>query len=102
LRAKKVNVETEIQLRHPSGKKAFSMEKGKYEVMKKTLLNCLSAKGPSTHTEILQAISKDFKQSNFVFDGSLEWHMEWVKLDLEAGKEIKRMDQKSPVKFSLV
>ena len=77
------------------------MEKGKYEVMKKTLLNCLSAKGPSTHTEILQAITEDFKQNNIVFDGSLEWHMEWVKLDLEAGKEIKRMDQDSPVKFNL-
>jgi len=94
-------MESKILLRHPAGKKAISMEKGKYEVMKKTLLNCLSAKGPSTHTEILQAITEDFKQNNIVFDGSLEWHMEWVKLDLEAGKEIKRMDQDSPVKFNL-
>ena len=94
-------MESRIQLRHPAGKKAINMEKGKYEVMKKTLLNCLSAEGPSTHTEILQAITEDFKQNNIVFDGSLEWHMEWVKLDLEAGKEIKRMDQDSPVKFSL-
>jgi len=95
-------METKIQLRHPAGKKAVSMQKGKYEVMKKTLLNCLSAKGPSTHTEILQAITEDFKQNNIVFDGSLEWHMEWVKLDLEAGKEIKRIDLDSPVKFSLM
>ena len=95
-------METKIQLRHPEGKKAISMEKGKYEVMKKTLLNCLSAKGPSTHTEILQAITEDFKQNNIVFDGSLEWHMEWVKLDLEAGKEIKRIDLDSPVKFSII
>lgn len=93
-------MESRIQLRHPAGKKAINMEKGKYEVMKKTLLNCLSAKGPSMHTEILQAITDDFKQNNIVFDGSLEWHMEWVKLDLEAGKEINRMDQDSPVKFS--
>ena len=69
-------METKIQLRHPAGKKAFSIVKGKYKVMKKALLNCLSAKGPSTLAEILQAISKDFKQSNFVFDGSLEWYME--------------------------
>ena len=95
-------METKIQLRHPEGKKAVSMEKEKYEVMKKTLLNCLSAKGPSTHTEILQAITEDFKQNSIVFSGSLEWHMEWVKLDLEAGKEIKRIDQDSPVKFSII
>ena len=94
-------MESKIQLRHRAGKKAISMEKGKYEVMKKTLLNCLSAKGPSTHTEILQALTEDFKQNNIVFDGSLEWHMEWVKLDLEAGNEIKRMDRDSPVRFSL-
>ena len=95
-------METKIQLRHPEGKKAISMEKGKYEVMKKTLLNCLSANGPSTHMEILQAITEDFKQNSIVFSGSLEWHMEWVKLDLEAGKEIKRIDLDSPVKFSLI
>lgn len=95
-------METKMQLRHPSGKKAFSMEKGKYEVMKKTLLNCLSAKGPSTQKEILQVITENFEQNNIVFDGSVKWHMEWLKLDLEAGKEIKQMDQNSPVKFSLV
>jgi len=95
-------METKIQLRHPEGKKAISMEKGKYEVMKKTLLNCLSANGPSTHREILQAITEDFKQNSIVFSGSLEWHMEWVKLDLEAGKEIKRIDKDSLVKFSLI
>jgi len=94
-------MESKIQLRHPTGKKAISMEKGKYEVIKKALLNCLSAKGPSTHAEILQAITEDFKQNNIVFDGSLEWHMEWVKLDMEARKEIKRIVDKSPVKFKL-
>jgi len=70
--------------------------------LKKTLLNCLSAKGPSTQKEILQAITENFEQNNIVFDGSVKWHMEWLKLDLEAGKEIKQMDQNSPVKFSLV
>ena len=90
---------TTIQLKHPAGKKAVSMDKGKYNTLKKVLLNCLKTKGESTHAEILQAIAEDFKRNKIKFAGSIEWHMEWVKLDLEAGKKIKRVSEKSPVKF---
>ena len=90
---------TTIQLKHPAGKKAVSMDKGKYNTLKKALLNRLKTKGGSTHAEILQAIAEDFKKNKIKFAGSIEWHMEWVKLDLEARKEIKRISDKSPVKF---
>ncbi|HKC35507.1 MAG TPA: hypothetical protein VKB95_05565, partial [Chitinophagaceae bacterium] len=69
---------------------------------KKVLLKYLKTKGESTHAEILQAITEDFKKNKTKFEGSVEWHMEWVKLDLEARKEIKRAGDKSPVKFTLV
>lgn len=35
------------------------------------------------------------------FEGSVEWHMEWVKLDLEARKEIRRIGDKYPVRFAI-
>ncbi len=94
-------MEQTIQLKHPAGKKAVSMDKGKYDVLKKVLLNRLETKGESTHTEILKAINESFKKSKTKFEGSVEWHMEWVKLDLEARREIKRIGDKSPVKFAL-
>jgi hypothetical protein len=92
-------METTIQLKHPAGKKAVSMDKGKYDLLKKVLLNHLKTKGESTHAEILQTITQDFKKNKIKFDGSVEWHMEWVKLDMEARKEIKRTSDKSPIKF---
>jgi hypothetical protein len=95
-------MEQKMQLKHPAGKKAVSMDKEKYDNLKKALLNRLKTKGESTHTEILQTITEDFKKNKIKFEGSIEWHMEWVKLDLEARKEIKRIGDKLPVKFALV
>ena len=92
-------METKIQLRHPAGKKAISMDIEKYNSIKNAVLQCLNSKGESTHAEILQAITEDFKQNQILFEGSVEWHMEWVKLDMEAKKEIIRIDDKPPVKF---
>jgi ribosomal protein L1 len=90
-----------IQLMHPAGKKAVSIDKGKYDLIKKTLINYLKKKGEATHSEILQAITEDFKRSKIKFEGSVEWHVEWVKLDLEAKKEIKRIISKPQIKFML-
>lgn len=95
-------MKTTIQLKHPAGKKAVSMDKGKYDTLKKILLNRLNTKGESTHAEILAAITEDFRKKKTKFEGSIEWHMEWVKLDLEARNEIARTADKSPIKFAIV
>ncbi len=94
-------METRIQLTHPAGKKAVSMDKDKYKTLRKLLLKQLKAKGELTHKEILQAIAEEFTKTNTKFKGSIEWHMEWVKLDLEARKEIKRNGDNSYLKFSI-
>lgn len=78
------------------------MNKVKYDSLKKVLLNHLKTKGESTHAEILQTITEYFKKNKIKFEGSIEWHMEWVKIDLEARKKIKRIGDKSPIKFALV
>lgn len=95
-------METKIQLKHPAGKKAVSMDNVKYETVLKALLNCLKTNGDSTHKEILRAITDEFENNNTKFEGSVEWHMEWVKLDLEARKEITRIADKTPVRFAIV
>ena len=95
-------METKIKLEHPANKKAVSMDKGKYDTLKKVILNRLKTKGESTHTEILKTITEDFKRNKIKFEGSIEWHMEWVKLDLEARQKIKRIGDKSPIKFTFV
>lgn len=44
-------MEQKIQLIHPAGKKAVSIDKGKYDLLKKALLNYLKSKGESTHSD---------------------------------------------------
>ena len=97
----KNKMEQKIQLKHPAGKKAISMDKTKYGVIEKSLLNYFKGKAESTHKEILNAITEDFKKNKIKFDGSIEWHMEWVKLDLEARKKISRIADTTPIKFKL-
>ena len=70
--------------------------------MKEAILNRLKTKGESTHKEILRTITEDFKKNKTKFKGSIEWHMEWVKLDLEARKKIRRIVNKSPIKFDVI
>ena len=94
-------MEQKIQLQHPVGKKAISMDTEKYELLKKTILNGLKKEGALSHKEMFKVISESFKKNRTKFVGSVEWHMEWVKLDLEARKEIKRVADTSPIKFKL-
>jgi hypothetical protein len=94
-------MEQKIQLRHPAGKKAISMDKEKYELLRKAVLSCLKKEGALTHKEMFKMISESFKKTKTKFVGSVQWHMEWVKLDLEARKEIKRVADSSSIKFKL-
>jgi hypothetical protein len=94
-------MEQKIQLRHPEGKKAVGMLQSKYEVLKKAILKHLEKKGQASHTEIWQAVTRDFKNNKIQFEGSLQWHLEWVKLDLEANKIIERVAGTLPQKYAL-
>ena len=95
------NMEQRILLKHPEGKKAVSMNKSKYDALKNALLNLLKKNGELTHIELLDAITGDFKKNKIKFEGSIQWHMEWVKLDLEANKIIERVARTSPQKYTL-
>ena len=95
-------METRIQLKHPRGKKPVSMSKEKYDLLKAGLLKYLSRKGDATFSEISSAIEKDFKAKKQKFRGSIPWHLEWVKLDLEARKIIKRVPNTTPQEYMIV
>ena len=94
-------MEQKIQLKHPQGKNAVRIDKTKYDVLKKAILNCLKNKRELTHTEMKNAIMDDFKKNKIKFEGSVEWFMESVKLDLEASKTIERFLDKSTLKFKM-
>ena len=64
-------------------------------------MNYLDTTAESTQAEMMQAIQDEFKKSKVIFKGSVPWHLEWVKLDLEARKKIKRLPGGSPVKYTI-
>ncbi len=97
----KFKMETKLQLTHPQGKKAIKMDKSKYELLKKALLKYLKTNGDASHTEMWKSIEKDFKKNKIKFEGSLQWHLEWVKLDLEANKFITRVPESSPIIYTI-
>lgn len=90
-----------VQLKHPHGKKPISMSKEKYNLLKPAVLKYLRTKGEATFSEISSAIEKDFKTKGQTFQGSLPWHLEWVKLDLEARKVIGRVPNTSPQEYMI-
>jgi len=91
-----------VQLKHPQGKKSVSMSKGKYDLLKPAILKYLRTGGESTFSGISKAIEKDFKTKGHTFQGSLPWHLEWVKLDLEARKVIRRIPNTTPQEYMIV
>jgi len=93
-------MENKIQLSHPAGKNAVKIDAGKYEVMRNAITQCL-IKQALTHKEMHEAINNYFKKNKIIFDGSVEWYMETVKLDLEAKKIVSRNKEGSKLKFQL-
>ena len=93
-------MENKIQLSHPVGKNAVKIDVGKYEVMRNAITRCLN-KQALTHKEMHEAINNYFKKNKIIFDGSVEWYMETVKLDLEAKKIVSRNKEGSKLKFQL-
>ena len=95
-------MDQKVRLKHPQGKKPISMSKEKYDLLKPVVLKYLRAKGKATFSEISSAVRKEFKTSGTKFQGSLPWHLEWVKLDLEARKVIKRVPDTSPQEYMII
>ena len=91
-----------IQLKHPQGKKPIRMSKAKYDLLKPMVVQYFHAKGEATFSEMTREIEKELKTKGQRFEGSLRWHLEWVKLDLEARKIIRRVAKTSPQQYRIV
>ncbi len=90
-----------VQLKHPQGKRAVTMSKETYDLLKPSVLKCLRRRGEATFTEILEGCAADLKKAGTPVKGSLSWYLEWVKLDLEARKRIKRLSGSTPQRYSI-
>lgn len=95
-------MEQQIELKHPKEKKSISMDKSKYDLLKKAFLNYLKKNGQSSYNDIWQAVDEELKKGKAKFAGSVQWHVEWIKLDLEANKIIARVPNTIPKQYVIV
>lgn len=86
-------MEKRIQLLHPQGKKLNTIDTEKYSLLKKAIIVSLSKKTGITHTALLEKVLEYFSVKKFSFEGSVEWYLESVKLDLEANGLIERIKE---------
>ncbi len=88
----------QIQTLHPqAGKtnKRISLEK--YLIIKENILSILN-EDQLTHTELMERL---YENINDIFEGSVQWYGETVKLDLEARGIVERTGSK-PAKYRLL
>lgn len=93
--------EAKIQLKHPEGKKAVSIDTEKYRLFKEIIIGHLQKEGKATFAKLVDAAGKYLLENEISFSGSLKWYLEWVKLDLEAREIILRVNSKSTQLYTL-
>ena len=93
-------MDDKIQLLHPQGKKAVNISRSKYELIKPILIKCMQANAEINFTGMCHFVAADLKKQKLKFEGSVNWYVEWVKLDLEARKILKRIPRTSPQLYS--
>ncbi len=91
-----------IQLQHPQNKKAVKMDIKKYELLKNAIIRSLKKYNRLTHRQLNTEALRYFEQNNVKFPGSVFWHLEWVKLDLESKGAIERTATNKEQRYSLV
>jgi hypothetical protein len=79
-----------VSLQHPAGKKAVSMNAERYELLRRAITTVLANGTSLPHAALLAAVERYLKEEHLSFTGSLAWHLEWVKLDMEARAALLR------------
>lgn len=86
-----------ILTQHPEGKKGVKINKEKYNIIRKEIIDLLESE-ELTYT----LLSKTIKDKlNNKFEGSISWYVETVKLDLEARNIIERISKTNPELYRL-
>jgi hypothetical protein len=83
---------------HPQGRRGVKIARAKYDVVRAAIIVALSAQGQLTFTELARRVEQ---QLHGAFDGSVTWYVVVVKLDMEARREIFRVEKTKPQKLQL-
>ena len=82
-----------IRTLHPEKKQGVSISREKYEIIRKAILATLRRQKEITFMNLTRAVEKEV---NGNFEGSVNWYVTTVKLDMEARGEVKRVLNSRP------
>ena len=86
--------EGRIRTLHPdSRKRGINIEAEKYQMIRSAILRNLQEQPQMKFMDLLQNIEEELQDS---FDGSINWYVTTIKLDLEARNEIQRVPDRQP------
>ncbi len=88
-----------LTLNPVKGKKGVRMDRSKYELVKSAIIECFRAKPKLTKAELIEGVGRRLEGK---LEGSVEWSVMAVKLDLEARGIVSRVPGTSPVVHRLV
>lgn len=82
-----------IMTLHPDGKQGVNIDRAKYDVIRRAILDSLAEQGEIPFSQLNAAVAARLSAP---FEGSIGWYTISVKLDLEARGEIERVPGRSP------
>ncbi len=82
-----------IECLHPQGKHAPAIAASTYYLFKNAIASVLKEE-PLTYSAMANAVKEHFIKDKIVFNGSVGWFTETVKLDMEARGLIKTNTEK--------
>ena len=91
-----------IKLQHTDpSKRTFEMEKEKYELLKRLVVNILKTRPGSSFEQLVADVTKELEDSDNPIKGSIQWNLGWVTMDLRAKNEIAKDESVDPPLYSL-
>jgi len=88
-----------IRTLHPHKKQGVNISREKYEIIRKAIMTALRAQKEISFMHLSRAVEKEV---NGTFEGSVNWYVTTVKLDLEARGTVKRVPNSRPQLVKLV
>lgn len=84
--------EEKILTLHPDeDKQGVNISRSKYEMIRQAILNAIRSQGSVSYQGLVSLIDYNLRNR---FEGSIQWYVTTVKLDLEARGEIERIPGK--------
>jgi hypothetical protein len=92
-------MESKILTRHPYKRNGVNINKDKYNIVKRSIIESLRANKEMTFMELVKNVSWRLRGK---FRGSIPWYVTTIKLDLEARKVLTRLSNSTPQRLKLV